>query len=349
MSELEHTSPSEELIPPEIIYDRFYYALQWLVQHERLHHILEIGSSSGDGSTKAFVEGILRNPVCPVLHCIEVSGTRHSALQNAYGDRNFVKTYNVSSVPEECFPLDEEIIDFYNQHRTALNQYPIEVILSWKAEGLRYLRDSGVQQRGIAAIKSENQIKNFDLVLIDGAEFTGFAEFREIYGANIICMDDVNAFKCYRARRELLADRDYELVFEDFSIRNGFSIFIRKDFPSQWLYVKRSTESLQLRGHAINERDASAAERDVIAAERDVLAAEHNVLNNRLDARVAELRQSRSWRMTAKLRRHDEDRPLAGLPLEAKLDVLLAALGSLSWELTAPLRLPRRLLHRLCR
>src|SRR5262249_18822459 len=161
----------------------------------------------------------------------------------------------------------------------------------------------------------------------DGAEFTGFAEFREIYGANIICMDDGNAFKCYRARRELLADRDYELVFEDFSIRNGFSIFIRKDFPSQWLYIKHSTESLQLQGHAINQRDASAAE-------RDILAAEHNMLNNRLDALVAELRQSRSWRMIAKLRRHDERRPLAELPLEAKLDVLIAALGSFSWELT---------------
>lgn len=342
MPELEHISPSEELIPPEIIYDPFYYALQWLVQHEQLHHILEIGSSSGAGSTKAFVDGILRNPFCPVLHCIEVSRTRYSALKNAYGDRNFVKMYNVSSVPEECFPLDEEIIDFYNQHRTTLNQYPIDVILGWKAEGLRYLRDSGVQQRGIVAIKSENKIKNFDLVLIDGAEFTGFAEFREIYGANIICMDDVNAFKCYRARQELLADRDYELVFEDFSIRNGFSIFIRKDFPSQWLYIKRTTESLQLQGHAINEHAASTAE-------RNILVAEHNVMNNRLDARVARLRQSRSWRMTAKLGRHDEHRTLAELPLAAKLDVLIAALVSLSWELTAPLRLLARLLHRLRR
>jgi hypothetical protein len=53
--------------------------------------------------------------------------------------------------------------------------------------------------------------------------------------------------------------------------------------------------------------------------------------------------------MTAKLRRHDENRPLAELPVEAKLDLLVAALGSLSWELTAPLRLPKRLLHRLRR
>ena len=97
------------------------------------------------------------------------------------------------------------------------------------------------------------------------------------------------------------------------------------------------------------ERDTLAAGRDVLAAERDALAVEHDVLNYRLDARITELRQSRSWRMTAKLRRHDENRPLAELPVEAKLDLLVAALGSLSWELTAPLRLPKRLLHRLRR
>jgi hypothetical protein len=97
------------------------------------------------------------------------------------------------------------------------------------------------------------------------------------------------------------------------------------------------------------ERDAVAAERDAVAAERDALAAEHDVLNARLDARVTELRHSRSWRITARLRRHQENRPLDELPVEAKLDLLVASLGSFSWELTAPLRLPRRLLHRLRR
>jgi len=109
----------------------------------------------------------------------------------------------------------------------------------------------------------------------------------------------------------------------------------------------------QARRYALAEQSArkklSDDECDTLAAERDARAAERDVLNNRLDAWVTELRQSRSWRMTAKLRRHDENRPLAELPVEAKLDLLVAALGSLSWELTAPLRLPKRLLHRLRR
>jgi hypothetical protein len=72
-------------------------------------------------------------------------------------------------------------------------------------------------------------------------------------------------------------------------------------------------------------------------------------LNDRLDARLAELRQSRSWRVTAALRTWEEDHPLNGLTVEAKLDLLDAALCSLSWEITAPFRLARRLLRRLYR
>ena len=125
------------------------------------------------------------------------------------------------------------------------------------------------------------------------------------------------------------------------------------------------------------QRDALAAENDEIAAQRDALAAERDetlaqlartrersdalvnqlasrdilfaLLNDRLDARLAELRQSRSWRVTAALRTWEEDHPLNGLTVEAKLDLLDAALCSLSWEITAPFRLARRLLRRLYR
>ena len=337
MPQPEHVSPSEQLIPPEIIDDAFYSALQWLAAHEPLHHILEIGSSAGAGSTKALVRGVLLNPFRPALYCMEISKTRFALLKNAYGSLDFVKMYNVSSVPEEHYPSDGMITDFYQKNRTALNQYPIDMVLGWKSEGLRYLRESGVQQDGIGLIKADNNIANFDLVLIDGGEFTGFAEFQEVYGANIICMDDVNTFKCYRAREELLANENYELVLEDFATRNGFSIFMRRDFPSQWLYVKHVTESLLSRNHAGPKRAARAADADEILA--------RDLLNDRLDARLAELRQSRSWRMTAPLRGSGESPLSAPLPVEAKLDALLAAFGSLSWEITAPLRLSRRLLR----
>ena len=331
-----HVSPSEQLIPPEIIDDAFYNALQWLAAHEPLHHVLEIGSSAGAGSTKALVQGILLNPLRPALYCLEISRTRFALLKNTYDNIDFVKMYNMSSVPEEDYPSDDMIIDFYKQNKTALNQYPIDMVLGWKSEGLRYLQDFDVQQDGIGLIKADNNIDNFDLVLIDGAEFTGFAEFQKVYGANIICMDDVNTFKCFEAREELLTDENYELVLEDFATRNGFSIFIRRDFPSRWLYVKHVTESLLARNRVGTERAAGANE---------ILA--RDLLSDRLDARLAELRQSRSWRITAPLRGGAANQLYGPLSIEAKLDALITAFDLLSWEITAPLRLPRRLLRRL--
>ena len=116
MLQPEYVSPSEQLIPPEIIDDAFYSSLQWLAAHEPLHHVLEIGSSAGAGSTKALVQGMLLNPLRPVLYCVEVSKTRFGLLKNAYGNMDFVKMYNMSSVPEEDYPSDEMITDLRLMH-----------------------------------------------------------------------------------------------------------------------------------------------------------------------------------------------------------------------------------------
>lgn len=86
----------------------------------------------------------------------------------------------------------------------------------------------------------------FDLVLIDGSEFTGTAEMNDIYGAKIICLDDINAYKCYEARQRLLNDSAYELLAENRLLRNGFSIFYRVDAACQVRAVKAVFEAMQL-------------------------------------------------------------------------------------------------------
>ena len=87
-------------------------------------------------------------------------------------------------------------------------------------------------------IKQENNIELFDLVLIDGSEFTGNAELDEVYGAKFICLDDINTFKNYKNHHELLSDLNYELVVENSSVRNGFSIFRRID-NSHKIFINR--------------------------------------------------------------------------------------------------------------
>lgn len=222
-------SSLNQLIPPEIKNDEFYAAIQKLAREENITTVLEIGSSSGEGSTEAFVTGLRDNPNHPTLYCMEVSQTRFAQLQKTYSNDDFVKCYNVSSVSLESFPDEQEIIDFYNSTQTNLNLYPLDVVLSWLQQDIEYVKNSGVAGDGIKIIKQENNIGIFDLALIDGSEFTGNVELADIYGAKIICLDDIVTFKNYYNHQKLLKDPNYILITENTTIRNGYSIFKKID------------------------------------------------------------------------------------------------------------------------
>jgi hypothetical protein len=130
--------------------------------------------------------------------------------------------------------------------KTSLNKYRLSVVLGWREEGLQYLAENrDFDHDGILMIKKDNNIESFDLVLIDGSEFTGMAEFNDIYGAKIICLDDTDAFKCHAVRKKLLADPDYKLLAEDQQLRNGFSIFSRVDFACQPRAVEAVHEAMK--------------------------------------------------------------------------------------------------------
>ncbi len=215
------------LIPAEIKDDEFYFVLQKIVQTEDIQTVLEIGSSSGEGSTEALVTGLRYNQNKPLLFCMEVSKNRFIELSKRYENTSFVKCYNVSSVALEKFPEEQKVIDFYQSTQTNLNAFPIETIIGWLRQDIEYLNASCVPTEGIQKIKEENKIDVFDLVLIDGSEFTGIAELDEIYGAKYICLDDINTYKNYENLHRLLNDPDYVLINSNQTLRNGYAIFKR--------------------------------------------------------------------------------------------------------------------------
>jgi predicted O-linked N-acetylglucosamine transferase (SPINDLY family)/glycosyltransferase involved in cell wall biosynthesis/predicted SAM-dependent methyltransferase len=219
------TSEINQIIPPEIKHDEFYEAIKQIAREEDIKTILEIGSSSGAGSTEAFVTGIRENPHQPQLFCMEISQERFTELQKRYAKDYLVKCYNVSSVGINQFAQQQEVINFYHSYQTALNQYPLEQVLDWLRQDRQYLQNSAVSQAGIKKIKSENNIIFFDVVLIDGSEFTGEAELDEVYGAKFILLDDINTFKNYKNYHKLLNDPNYKILAESFSIRHGYAVF----------------------------------------------------------------------------------------------------------------------------
>jgi hypothetical protein len=188
-----------------------------------IRNILEIGASSGDGSTEAFVDGIGQKPCS--IYTFEISKPRFALLKRRYRDSPQVRAFNESSVAIADFPSPAELENFYRQTSTNLNRTPLDEVLRWLEADIDYIRSHRIPQNGIARLKAASGIERFDCVLIDGSEFTGRREFELIYGSRYIILDDINAFKNYANHRRLLADASYELIESNVACRNGYSIF----------------------------------------------------------------------------------------------------------------------------
>ena len=68
-------------------------------------------------------------------------------------------------------------------------------MLRWLEQDVAYVQEHGLSAPGIQTIKRAHGIERFDLVLIDGSEFTGTAEMEEVYGARWLVLDDIRTLK----------------------------------------------------------------------------------------------------------------------------------------------------------
>jgi hypothetical protein len=226
---IEHYS---KVISPEVLNDDFYRLLSDLARREDVLTFLEIGSSSGEGSTSALANGIRERPSTAgvQLHCMEISEPRFELLLEAYNQVDFMHVHRLSSVGLDHFPTKRELKYFYRNFQSSLNLYTFDEIFSWLVKDLEYLKAHSEillpgGSTGIESIKNKFKIHSFDFVLIDGGEFVGYSEFKILKGAKIICLDDVNSYKCRYAYDDLASDSNYRLIAENWKTRNGWAVF----------------------------------------------------------------------------------------------------------------------------
>jgi hypothetical protein len=92
------------------------------------------------------------------------------------------------------------------------------------------------EQKYWLSIDKTNSINNIeldckviDILLIDGSDYSGYLELillKDI--SKYILLDDVNSLKNEMARQYLLDSDDFELISEDLTSRNGYSVFKKK-------------------------------------------------------------------------------------------------------------------------
>lgn len=231
----ETTDAYKQIIPPEISEGRFYQLIGQLCTSPDVSYILEIGSSSGEGSTRALFEAISTLPGSrKEIHCMEISKERHQKLTKYLSPDARFHAHRISSVTTEEFPSFNKIRRFHSQEKSKLSSYHIDTIKSWYSKDIQFLienpelmplGENGLRQSGIAWIKSKFKIENFDFVIIDGGEFTGEAEFCYLQNSKYIALDDTNSYKCWSVREALKTNSEYELIEENQTERNGWAVF----------------------------------------------------------------------------------------------------------------------------
>jgi hypothetical protein len=171
--------------------------------------LVDIGTWNGLGSTKCFIEGMKLNK-SSILYTIENNEEKYQSTINRLS------------------PIVNELglnVNFVNG--TLINNDDID---NWLVKENIILNENEKYWLLIDKSNSKNLIKldcqEIDVLLIDGSEFSGYLEMillKDI--SNYILLDDVNSIKNKYSREYLLKDENFELISEDLSSRNGYSIF----------------------------------------------------------------------------------------------------------------------------
>lgn len=211
------------LIPAEIknneLYDRIIATI--IMFPSEIKTVLEVGASSGDGSTEAIASGmsVLQDKV---LYTIEVNPARFESLSKRYKHLDWVKPLNGSSVHIDKYMSKGSVELFHKLTPTQLNEYSLETVLSWRDDELSSIEKWGIPTGVMEGIKP-------DMAILDGSAFTGYAEYLNVIGAKIIILDDILDIKHYHSHQALKKNDYYECLFCNLTLRNGYSIWVKKD------------------------------------------------------------------------------------------------------------------------
>lgn len=185
------------------------------------HDVLEIGSWDGTGSSLCILNALNRSH--GTLDCLEIDRDRciHIADNVRWATNVVTRIFNISSIRKSDL-IDSDFETVWSSPHNQLQRYGKLTVQSWHERTCAELNNMSFLNSGLDKPK-------YDAVLIDGGEFTGYSEYIIVKDrTRCLMLDDVHkAFKCNRAYNELRTDDNWELIFEDPEVRNGFAIFVR--------------------------------------------------------------------------------------------------------------------------
>ena len=201
--------------------DPFGQAIIRTVRAYGFESVLEIGSFDGLGSTQVFLEA-LRHAADPRLVCLETDPTRYRQLLLHTAGHAWVRCLCQPSISLASLTPQDFERDVWESPYNRLF-YPHDLVESWWLNTLAYYR------RGESGYL-ETTADTFDVVLVDGDEFSGYDDYRLAKDrCRCLMLDDVfHAYKCNRAHAELATDPAWRLEWSSPTVRNGAAIWVRQ-------------------------------------------------------------------------------------------------------------------------
>ena len=201
--------------------------LATLAQSPALKHVLMVGAATSP-HMDTLIAQLGHNTCSPQLHCIENSLARLAAMVQRYAGQGFVHGYHASSVAREAFPSEADVSQFYAAAPGKLQDYPLDNVLDWLRQDVAEMESGKLAPNAIPSILAQLGIAQFDLAVINGREFTGFAELQQVYGCKVIVLECTQTFKNQRSLAYLSQDPAYQLLFSEPAIANGLAVFVKQ-------------------------------------------------------------------------------------------------------------------------
>jgi hypothetical protein len=179
-------------------------------QDDNIKTFLEIGTWNGLGSTKCFIEGFKNRKASFKFYSLECNKEKsdyakklYSGIENVY-ILDHVLLNKIPSDIYDIFPvlLENETMNYWNK-----------------------IDFQNMSDKKLFFETTPNLPEIFDLILLDGGEFTTWFEYNLIKDkCKILALDDTNTFKCKKIVEELKFSNRWEIINQS-DERNGIMIW----------------------------------------------------------------------------------------------------------------------------
>jgi len=188
--------------------DEFSTDIQQYASNLNHKSFLEIGTWNGLGSTKAFSEGFKNRNDDYIFYSLECNKDKWNDAIKLYTDNN--KMFLLNEVI-----WNEEPIDFYKIFPQCLSN---DTYRHWNEVDIINMKKCNL------FLNRPNLPEIFDLILLDGGEFTTYYEFQLLKNrCKILMLDDINVDKCKLIVKEIYSDPTWKIIKRK-DIRHGYLI-----------------------------------------------------------------------------------------------------------------------------